>query len=211
MAIIWGRDIGKLPHLSMIKRAGVIPYTIINGDLWFLMGVDAKTKDLSDFGGGRENRESIIDCAYREFIEETCGIFSGDVSLKNLQESLVVPGLSMMVFFVYVDGSKWFEMANDSFRQALGKTHYLHGSNGFTAMTKHNREHSCMVWLSREFFFDVIFNVENSCLWSVLKNFFMRYTSSIEIKQGLGGAPGASAPLRRLVKVGVTSALKCGD
>ena len=32
-------------------RAGVIPYTIVNNDIIFLMGIDNKTREYTDFGG----------------------------------------------------------------------------------------------------------------------------------------------------------------
>ena len=34
------------------QRAGVIIYTVYNGAVYFGFGLDAKTHDLTDFGGG---------------------------------------------------------------------------------------------------------------------------------------------------------------
>jgi hypothetical protein len=58
------------------KRAGVIPYTVFQGRLFFLLGVDRKTNEYTDFGGGCKNNETLLDGAWREFQEETCGVFS---------------------------------------------------------------------------------------------------------------------------------------
>ena len=55
-------------------RAGVLPYTIVNGQLHFLFGVDRKAREYSDFGGGRKQDESFTQGAYREAIEELEGI-----------------------------------------------------------------------------------------------------------------------------------------
>lgn len=58
------------------KRAGVIPYTVFQGRLFFLLGIDRKTHEYTDFGGGCKNNETLLDGAWREFQEETCGVFS---------------------------------------------------------------------------------------------------------------------------------------
>lgn len=55
-------------------RAGVLPYTIVNGQLHFLFGVDRKAREYSDFGGGRKQDETFMQGAHREAVEELEGI-----------------------------------------------------------------------------------------------------------------------------------------
>ena len=52
-------------------RAGVIPYTLTNENLYFLFGVDEASNDFTDFGGGVKTDEDCIEGAIREFKEET--------------------------------------------------------------------------------------------------------------------------------------------
>jgi 8-oxo-dGTP pyrophosphatase MutT (NUDIX family) len=58
------------------ERAGVIPYIIDNGTIWFCFGRDRQTRELTDFAG-RVNKEdqNIEDTALRECREETLDIF----------------------------------------------------------------------------------------------------------------------------------------
>jgi len=57
-------------------RAGIIPYTFHNDKLYFGFGVDTKTSDLTDFGGGVQFIDNgAINAAIREFREETLGVF----------------------------------------------------------------------------------------------------------------------------------------
>ena len=62
-------------------RAGVLPYTIVNGQLHFLFGVDRKAREYSDFGGGRKQDETFMQGAYREAIEELEGIIDCEAVL----------------------------------------------------------------------------------------------------------------------------------
>ena len=57
------------------KRAGIIPYTMFNGVRHYLMAIDSKYNELTDFGGQVKSRESFIDAACREFHEESLGFF----------------------------------------------------------------------------------------------------------------------------------------
>ncbi|KAK5582818.1 hypothetical protein RB653_004405 [Dictyostelium firmibasis] len=55
--------------------AGIFPYTVYNDKIYFLVGYERR--GYSDFGGYRESiDESTLECACREFSEETLGCFS---------------------------------------------------------------------------------------------------------------------------------------
>ena len=68
--------------------ASILPVTFYKGQVYFLFGKENELEDsakgFSDFGGGLEKGEQIMDTALREGAEELCG-FLGDASqLKKL-------------------------------------------------------------------------------------------------------------------------------
>jgi 8-oxo-dGTP pyrophosphatase MutT (NUDIX family) len=98
------------------KRASVVPYTFIADDtgkfeLWVLLGVHASSGEITDLGGGVKRSESDIEAAYREFMEESNGVFSQEVksvtdlekcvSISRLRDEKVIGPLKTKV---YVEG-----------------------------------------------------------------------------------------------------------
>lgn len=71
--IINGQD-SKIKR-TLIRRCGIIPYTIIDGIKYFCFGIDAESNNITDFAGGRKHNETFFDGAKREFNEESLGIF----------------------------------------------------------------------------------------------------------------------------------------
>jgi len=71
--------------------AGILPATIYKGKLHFLFGKENKYEDsahgFSDFGGGTDNKENLLETAAREATEELTG-FLGDENdiLKLLKQ-----------------------------------------------------------------------------------------------------------------------------
>ena len=57
-------------------RVGILPYTIMNNQIYVLIGIDRKSGDLTDFGGGRKQNESFVNGALRECREETEGVIA---------------------------------------------------------------------------------------------------------------------------------------
>lgn len=86
-----------------IKRAGIIPFTLVNGELIFYMGVDTMTGELTDFGGSiyKDIKETAIECAIREFKEESLGVFPEE-ALKSLSKALCVYDVYRVVVFIMV-------------------------------------------------------------------------------------------------------------
>jgi hypothetical protein len=68
--------------------AGILPATIVKGDLIFLFGKENQYEDsahgFSDFGGGTDNQESYLETAIREGGEELTGFLGTDEDLKKL-------------------------------------------------------------------------------------------------------------------------------
>ena len=68
--------------------ASILPVAIHKGNLYFLFGKENQMEDsakgFSDFGGGLEKNESILETAYREGSEELCGFLGDASSIKKL-------------------------------------------------------------------------------------------------------------------------------
>lgn len=81
-----------VPSNYPFKRAGVIFYYFDSLDqLKFILAVDKKYGELTDFGGGIKQGESFIDAAIRETEEESYGIFN----LKNKKKEFIESSISM--------------------------------------------------------------------------------------------------------------------
>lgn len=88
------------PESLNLSRSGIIPFYIENNDVHFILGVDSVWGTLSDFAGQKKKSESILDCARREFQEETLGILPL-VEESDLSDSyLVHDNISLTVFFI---------------------------------------------------------------------------------------------------------------
>ena len=68
--------------------AGILPTTIYKNKLYFLFGKENKYEDsapgFSDFGGGKDDNELLLDTAIREGGEELTGFLGSDEELKKL-------------------------------------------------------------------------------------------------------------------------------
>lgn len=91
-------------RLQKLRRCGVIPWTVIESKLFFCLGVDADTKELTDFGGGIKLRDRTpLHCAIREFREETKAVFGDIYKYELFRDSLCVIKDDMLIIFFYVD------------------------------------------------------------------------------------------------------------
>ena len=95
-----GRSKGKNPYY----RGGIMPYCIDNGKIWFCMGKDLRTGDLTDFGGGIWKNETIMEGAFREFMEETGTMFEkfGVTSIEDLRGTTCLVKETMAIIFLPV-------------------------------------------------------------------------------------------------------------
>ena len=87
---------------------GILPVALVKGQLKFLFGKEAGEKKWSDFGGGREGKESKFETAIREGCEELNGFFGCQNQLKNLVKSnkiavINTKGLHTYLFLIDYD------------------------------------------------------------------------------------------------------------
>jgi len=72
----------------IMVAASILPVAIHKGQMYFLFGKENQMEDsakgFSDFGGGVEKGESILETAYREGSEELCGFLGDASSIKKL-------------------------------------------------------------------------------------------------------------------------------
>lgn len=144
------------------KRAGVIPYVNVNGNLHFLMGRDTTSKDWTDFGGGVKLGETALSGAIREFKEETYRIFDDEVySPSNFENSMAVTDYKFMtIFFIKID-EKWLYEANTRFYKV-----------------KKMNEVDRIVWIHENRFQKIIHYGEEK-MWSKVRNFLCNVNSNL--------------------------------
>lgn len=86
-----------------MRRVGVIMYTVYNDRVYFGLGLDAGSHDLSDFGGSKKTAgESSLKGALREFTEETLKIFD-PIDVRELDDCLVVHSERDLIVFARLD------------------------------------------------------------------------------------------------------------
>ena len=87
---------------------GLLPVTVHNGKLMFLLGREHDEKKWSDFGGGREGKETHYETAIREGCEELNGFFGCKSNLKNMVKNNKIlevnkNGFTSFLFYVPYD------------------------------------------------------------------------------------------------------------
>lgn len=84
------------------SRSGVIVYTMYKHKMYFGLGVDNNTGDLTDFAGGvayKKRNENCITGGLREHKEESLGIF-GDISSDEIDRCLAVYNSTTLIIFI---------------------------------------------------------------------------------------------------------------
>lgn len=74
--------------------AGLLPVAIHKKKLYFLFGRENQYNDTpgwSDFGGGIEPGESVLETNLREIEEETCGFLTREEIIKSIQKNGSIP------------------------------------------------------------------------------------------------------------------------
>lgn len=150
------------------SRGGVIPYTMKDGKIYFLLARHGESRDLGDFGGGIKKHEFSLNGSIREYIEETHGMFS--VSTNDLLDKLaLVDGVNMSIVFVPVDQS-WYQKAPSEFQKSK-----------LCSAKKGSNEISEVVWIDENAFIRLVYGNEKygrfgqrEKLWTRIKKFFQK-------------------------------------
>jgi len=119
--------------------AGIIPYIIQNGNLYFLLGLEASNNKWSGFVGGSEPRETEIQTAIRELTEESALIFSGinGYIIKKITNTNPVieetsTGKTVYLYFI--------EFPETSFDENLLNEHFEYNKKQFNRPEFHEKK-----------------------------------------------------------------------
>jgi hypothetical protein len=151
------------------RRSGIIPYTFDGSSVHFLLARDSATRELGDFGGGVKKHEFSLNGGFREFTEESNGIFSNYYSSPNelLDKLAVLDGEKMAVIFIPID-SKWLEK---------GKAQKTFEDSKKTSKRRISDEISEFIWISEKEFIDLILSpskFRTIKLWKMVRSFFLK-------------------------------------
>lgn len=154
------------------ERVGVLVFTGYSGNIYFLMGIDTKSSDLTDFAGGLNyNDTSAIKGALREFQEESLGVF-GSFSEEEIKNSVVYYDKFNLLIFLYIeikDPHSICQEFNSRYQQIISKIDLEKRSilsSDLPELEKKNKirklekkeypEVSSLLWLSRDEFLKII-------------------------------------------------------
>ncbi len=70
--------------------AGVLPLTLLKGNIFFLLGCEQNSNYWCDFGGSSNKYESVFSTAIREGYEELDGLLGNKIQLEQLVSSNLV-------------------------------------------------------------------------------------------------------------------------
>jgi ADP-ribose pyrophosphatase YjhB (NUDIX family) len=153
----------EIRQLTSFIRAGIIPYTIKNNELFFLLARDRKTLELTDFGGGIKKNETLFSAAIRELNEESCCIFQNIITPDTLSTSIAITNHSFthVIFFVEVSNT-WLLTANKFFRNSIS-----------SFQQKEFLENVSILWIHWKKLFYIIRTNSSPKLWEKLRRFLM--------------------------------------
>ena len=89
------------PFIQKINRAGIIYFSIIDGELYLCFGRDKKSGDITDFSGLKKKGETPIECALREGCEESRKVF-GFINPDQVSKYICLYSTQMLIIFVPV-------------------------------------------------------------------------------------------------------------
>lgn len=157
-------------------RAGVIPYTIKDNRLYFLLGIDRRTRELTDFGGGAKLEETMSEAALRELHEESCEIFKDHITVEQLSTSPVVMNQckTAIIFFIKID-PLWLLCAEKRFKE---NQYRLHSISKYLELIG-------IKWVEENHFKEIAFNRKKQCMWRRIQNIVRTNTTWHELRVAL--------------------------
>jgi hypothetical protein len=142
--------------INQIKRGGVIFYAFVKGELFFCLGRDRRTNEITDFGGGRKEKgdraENILECAVREGNEESRQAL-GTLTIENIQPYLCLYNPQMLIIFIQVSADpadEIFDLTRTNFQHyTYVPREYPRGKASMSKVSECYNENSGIIWLSQ--------------------------------------------------------------
>jgi 8-oxo-dGTP pyrophosphatase MutT (NUDIX family) len=82
--------------------AGILPVTIHNNQIYYLLGKEVSVNKYSDFGGSKEDDETPLQTAVREGYEELSGILGSKYNIEKLIKTNLIYKLTHKHFTSYI-------------------------------------------------------------------------------------------------------------
>ncbi len=184
-------------RLAQIKsaRASVLPYVIKNNDgrrkIYFLLGIDRETGDITDLGGGVKRDEFSLEAGLREFREESDEIFGNIYDHPNdYMRNIALSSHDMCVLFVPL-AVEWYDEAILLFEKR--KTEPFPTDGNGNGKKKSHCEIERLIWIDEDSFLNMIESRSGSCqlpdvsnhqIWSRIQKFYRRKINR-ELKEAL--------------------------
>ena len=144
-------------YLASIRtqRSGVIPYTIKDGIIYYLLAKHTIYKEYGDFGGGVKKFESSLAGSLRELSEESRGIF-GNINPNSVVNNIAIlkddKEFNMSILFMPVS-HKWLKECDRFYT------------------SKYCDEISDILWIDSKGFEQMINNTSKYNFWSKIRQF----------------------------------------
>lgn len=124
-------SVKKLKHINFSKtkaqRAGFILYTLYKGNIYFMIGVDSKTHELTDFAGSVKYKTDrhVLSGAIRELQEETLDVFE-PITYDDVKECITIYDNNNLVIFmpVALDPDTICREFNDKYRETVERKRF---------------------------------------------------------------------------------------
>lgn len=156
-------------------RCSVIPYSMKDNELYFLLGRDNKTREICDFGGGIKKGETIISGAIRELYQESKDILGS--KYKNESIFLKSPALheekNMSMILLPIE-SYWIDKAGYSFINKKSRKYAIESC--YDEIVE-------IFWISEKKLFELIEGRDTmNIMWTRISNFLKRNLNDSVIK-----------------------------
>lgn len=158
------------PCLSQIKtsRASVIPYIIINNNIHYLLGIDRKSNDITDIGGGVKRHEYSLSGAKRELNEETIGLLYNNLDDPLiLHKSIAIYDDKFKLSSIFLPvGLEVYDKIVEDFQLRINKSD-----------KKMNNEMSQLLWIDNDQMNHLLFekgSIDNLSMWKRIRLFYSK-------------------------------------
>lgn len=189
--IIKGSEL-NISSLPENKRAGVIVYTMYEGRLYFLLGVDRKSGEYTDFGGGCKNGETLQQGAWREFHEESCGIFS--ILAENCLDNSIAVTTSKKDFAI-------FFIEAPTVLLNIAPPLFHHVQNGTVLKSRKCMENIAIEWVDDDDFQNMIYDTDNKEMWSRIKGFLKNNMAYYDLKMKIALKRAITIPQKNELRI----------